>query len=88
MAWKNVGFILGSPLSRKILEALEKKSPLAPLQIAKETNIARSNVSTKLIELRKRHLVECINPEARKWRLYRITAEGKRTLRESRKIKI
>jgi len=87
MLWKNVSYILGSPLSKKILKLLDTKSPLAPLQISKETNIARSNVSTKLVGLRKRKLVDCINPEARKWRFYRITEEGKRVLKEVTKIK-
>ena len=74
-------------MSKKILECLNRKSPLAPLQISKETNIARSNVSTKLGELRKRKLVECINPDARKWRFYKITKEGKHVLMEVEKIK-
>ena len=87
MLWGNVSYILGSPMSKKILECLNRKSPLAPLQISKETNIARSNVSTKLGELRKRKLVECINPDARKWRFYKITKEGKHVLMEVEKIK-
>jgi len=86
MLWGNVSYILGSPMSKKILDCLNKKSPLAPLQIANECNIARSNVSTKLVELRKRKLVDCINPDARKWRFYKITKEGKRVLIEAEKI--
>ena len=85
--WKNVSYILGSPMSKKILECLNRKSPFAPLQIAKECNIARSNVSTKLGELNKRKLIECINPEARKWRFYKITKQGKIVLKEVEKIK-
>jgi len=87
MTWKNVSYILGSPLSRKILECLDKTQPLAPLQISKETNIARSNVSTKLGDLRKRKLVEPVNPEARKWRFYRITKEGRNVLKKAKEIK-
>jgi len=87
MVWQNVSYVLGSPTSKKILECLNKRSPLAPLQIAKECNIARSNVSTKLGELRKRKLVEAVNPEARKWRFYKITKDGKQVLKEIEKIK-
>jgi len=86
MIWKEVSYVLGSPASKKILITLCQKSPLAPLQIAKETNMARSNVSTKLVGLRKMDLVEVINPEARKWRFYRISKKGKVVLKETEKI--
>lgn len=89
MSWDDVSFLLGSPLCKKILQILkDSKEPLAPLQIAKKTGIARSNVSTKLGQLMKRGLVEPVNPEARKWRFYRITAKGARILNESEKVKI
>ncbi len=88
MTWDDVSFVLGSPLSKKILECLhESKEPLAPLQIAKKTNIARSNVSTKLGMLVKRGLVEPVNPEARKWRFYRTTKKGSKMLKEVNRIK-
>ena len=87
MVWKQVSYVLGSPTSRKILECLDKKSPLAPLQISKECDIARSNVSTKLHGLKKNNLVEVVNPEARKWRFYKITAEGRKVLKEVGKVK-
>lgn len=87
MLWKHISYILGSPLSRKILVCLsESEKPIAPLQIAKKTNIARSNVSTKLGHLSKRGLVRCINPEVRKWRFYVITKDGEAVLREIKKM--
>jgi len=87
MTWDDVSFILRSPLSRKILDCLNSQSPLTPLQISKETDIARSNISTKIGDLRKRGLVECVNPKSRKWRFYKITDKGKNTLTKVRKIK-
>lgn len=87
MLWNNVSYILGSPLSRKIIECLNSSDkPLAPLQISKKTDIARSNISTKLGILSKRNLVRCINPEARKWRFYEITKEGRDVIEEINKI--
>ena len=86
MLWDNVSYVLRSPLSKRILECLNSKSPLTPLQISKETTIARSNISTKLGELRKRKLVECVNPESRKWRFYKITNQGKKVLKEAEKM--
>ena len=88
MTWENVSFVLGSKLSKKILECLDSsEKPLAPSQIASLTNIARSNVSTKLLQLRKRGLAVPVNPDMRKWRFYRITDEGKGVLREIREMK-
>jgi predicted transcriptional regulator len=88
MLWEDVSFVLGSKLCRKILECLNSsEKPLAPLQISKEANIARSNVSTKLGQLTKRNLVKCINPKARKWRFYVITDKGKNVLKEIKEVK-
>ncbi len=83
--YKDISFILRSPLSRKILEALvDSKEPITPTQIAKTTSIDKSNVSTKLKEIRERKLVECVNPDDRKWRFYKITEYGKGILERAR----
>lgn len=85
--WEEISFILRSPLSRKILECLSSSErPLTVVEISKLTKIARSNVSTKLIELRRRKLVECKNPESKKFRFYEITKKGSKILREIRKL--
>lgn len=87
MLYDDVSFILGSKLCKEIIEALNSsKEPLAPLQLSKKTNIARSNISTKLGQLIKRGLVKCINPEARKWRFYEITPKGKEVLKKAREL--
>ena len=81
MLWEDVSFVLGSKLCKKILECLSSSGkPLAPLQISEITDIARSNVSTKLGQLSERNLVKCVNPKARKWRFYTITEKGKEVL--------
>jgi DNA-binding transcriptional ArsR family regulator len=85
--YDDVSLILRSKLSRRILKLLNNsKEPLAPKQISQKTNIARSNVSTKLGELRRRKLVKCVNPEARKWRFYEITGKGKKVLKKVSEI--
>ncbi len=86
--YEHASFLLRSPLSLKILEVLNSSGqPLAPLQISKKSDIARSNVSTKLIELKKRRYVDCVNPEDRKWRFYKITTLGQKVLKEVEKLK-
>ena len=49
---------------------------LIPSQIAKNPGIRTNHISKVLSELKAHELVECINPEARKGRLYRLTDKG------------
>ena len=46
--------------------------------IAKDSGIRTNHVSKVLAELKAHELIECINPEARKGRLYRVTEKGKK----------
>lgn len=87
MKWNDVSYLIRGPLNRRIVEALEKEI-LTPVQIAKKTNMARSNVGTRLIKLKQRNLVECLNEEDKIGRLYRITEYGKGVLKEARKINL
>ena len=48
-----------------------------PIQIAKESNIRPNHISKVLHELKKCSLVQCINEERRKGRLYCLTEKGK-----------
>jgi len=59
-----------------------QEEPKAPVQLAKETGIDKSNVSTKIGQLREKELVECINPDDRKWRFYQLTAHGEEILKK------
>jgi len=47
-----------------------------PTVIAKDSGIRTNHISKVLAELKAHELVECINPEARKGRLYRLTDKG------------
>lgn len=86
--YADISFVLRSPLSQKILKCLrDSEKPLTPKQISKRVDIATSNVSTKFKGLRDRKLVECINPDDRKWRFYKITDTGKRILEGAKKAK-
>jgi len=82
--YEDVSYLLRSPLRLKIIECLSSSNkPMTPLEIAKKTNIARSNVSTKLGELIKRNYVICVNPKDRKWRFYKVSNKGKIALNET-----
>ena len=48
-----------------------------PSAIARDSGIRTNHISKVLSELKAHELVECINPEVRKGRLYRLTEKGK-----------
>ena len=52
-----------------------------PSQIAKDTGIVQNHISNSLRQLKEHELVECINPEVRKGRLYRLTDKGDEIVR-------
>ena len=47
-----------------------------PSKIAEDSEIRQNHISKVLAELKAHELVECINPEVRKGRLYRHTEKG------------
>ena len=51
-----------------------------PTHIAQDSEIRTNHISKVLSELKSKEIVECINEEARKGRLYRLTDTGKEVL--------
>ena len=60
---------------KKVMKSLDGEI-LIPTQIAKNSEIRPNHISKVLAELKTHELVECINPEVRKGRLYRLTPKG------------
>ena len=67
----------------KVLKCLCKYDYRRPSQIAKECDIHKNTVSNVLSELKKEGLVDCMNPEYYRPRLYRVTSEGKKKIEKS-----
>ena len=70
-----VDYIKKSEYRRKVLKTLANDTKI-PSPIAKDTGIVQNHISNTLRQLREHELVECINPEVRKGRLYRLTDKG------------
>ena len=70
-----VDYVKKSQYRSKILKSLEDDVKM-PSQIAKDTGIVQNHISNSLRQLKEHELVECINPEVRKGRLYRLTENG------------
>ena len=47
-----------------------------PSEIANDTEIFQNHISNPLRQLKEHELIECINPEVKKGRLYRLTDKG------------
>ena len=71
-----ISYVKISQYRTKVMKSLEDEGVLIPTQIARNSNIRPNHISKVLSELKAHELVECINPEVRKGRLYRLTDKG------------
>ena len=71
-----ISYVNISKYRTKVMKSLDGEV-LIPSQIAKNSGIRTNHISKVLAELKAHELVECINPEVRKGRLYRLTEKGK-----------
>ncbi|MBQ7927159.1 MAG: transcriptional regulator [Methanobrevibacter sp.] len=70
-----ISYVEISKYRTKTMKSLEGEV-LIPSQIARNSGIRTNHISKVLSELKSHELVECINPEVRKGRLYRLTNKG------------
>ena len=74
MSWKQISFALKSKKRKNLLLSL--KTPKTPTQLSKILKTSLPNISMKLKDLRNMGIVECITPDERKGRIYRLTKDG------------
>ena len=72
-----ISYVKISSYRKRVMKSLDDGDVKIPTEIAKDSDIRTNHISKVLSELKARDLVECINPEARKGRLYRLTDYGK-----------
>lgn len=70
-----ISYVQISQYRTKVMKALEGEVKI-PSNIARDSRIRTNHISKVLAELKAHELVECINPEVRKGRLYRLTEKG------------
>ena len=73
---KEMSYVKISKYRTKVMKSLDGDVKI-PTAIAKDSEIRPNHISKVLAELKAHELVECINPEVRKGRLYRLTDLGK-----------
>lgn len=76
-----LGYVKISPYRTNTLKSLGDDLKM-PSEIAKETNVKTSQVSTALSDLKRKDLVICVNEEVRKGRLYKCTDLGKEIIKK------
>lgn len=73
--WKNYSFVVRSGHRRRVFDALDK--PKTPTQLAKELGIDLGYVSNIILSLLDRKLIECLNSDEKRHRLYIRSKKGR-----------
>lgn len=69
---KKLSYVQISTYRIKVMKSLDDDVKM-PSQISDASGIRQNHISNVLRQLKEHELVECINPEVRKGRLYRLT---------------
>ena len=78
---KEMSYVKISQYRTKVMKSLDGEIKI-PTAIAKDSEIRPNHISKVLSELKAHELVECINPEVSKGRLYRLTSKGEKIVEE------
>ncbi|MDO5859728.1 transcriptional regulator [Methanobrevibacter sp.] len=70
-----VRYVSKSSYRLKVLKSIGNDVKI-PKEIARDSGILPNHISNVLRQLKENEIVECINPEVRKGRLYRLSEEG------------
>ena len=70
-----ISYVKISTYRTKVMKSLEDEVKI-PSKIAEDAGIRQNHISKVLSELKAHELIECINPEVKKGRLYRHTDKG------------
>ena len=76
-----IGYVQISSYRLKVMKSLEDEVKM-PSQISKDSDIRQNHISNVLRQLKDHDLVECINPEVRKGRLYKLTDKGEEIVKK------
>lgn len=83
MDWKVFGYLVASKYRMKILLSLAEK-PKTPKEISKELGLYISHVSSTLSDLSSKGIIQCLNPNQKRGKLFYLTETGKDLEKELR----
>lgn len=76
--YDDISFVLRAKNRKAVFEALTY--PKTPTQLSKELDINIGFISNILIELKNRKLIECLSPNEKRHRFYKLTRKGLKIL--------
>ena len=76
-----LAYINNSSYRIKVMKTIGNNVKM-PKQIAEDSGILPNHISNVLRQLKDKEIVECLNPKARKGRLYRLSDDGLKLLEE------
>lgn len=79
--YNDLGYVKISKHRKTVFLAL-KSGPKMPSEIVQESKMRMDDVSRALRAMNKKGLVECVNPEMKKGRIYTLTDNGKKIINE------
>ena len=85
MKWEDIGFIKASRHRLHIFKELSKYEQ-TPKELQENLNIHFSQISLALKELLERDLIQCLNDDSRKVKIYGLTNKGKEILGSFKKM--
>ena len=85
---KLVAFVLSSTYRKKVMEVLHEYNITTPSKISKACQFPSNQSSNILRILSEKGLVECLNPEVHKGRLYYLTGLGEEVYQHLDDIKV
>lgn len=74
---QDIDYVKNSQYRIKVMKSLDGEVKI-PSKIANDAEIFQNHISNTLRQLKEHELVECINPEVKKGRLYRLTDKGEK----------
>lgn len=81
MDFEELGWVKASEYRKRVIESLEEK-PQTPKDLSNKTDYYLSHVSKTLKELVEHEMAECLTPDRKKGRLYRLTEKGEKIYQE------
>ena len=76
-----VRYVNKSSYRLKVVKSLDAEAKM-PREISADCDILPNHISNVLKQLRENEIVECINPEVKKGRLYRLSDDGLKVLKK------
>ncbi len=83
--WREYGFVISSKYRKAVIFSLRER-PKTPSEIALESKCNISHISRALRELSGSRLTECVNPDATKGRVYKLTEIGEKVVARMKRL--